>query len=147
MKKTPTGRISKADLKAQLAWAESELQITLEKAQSLSEYIAATRKLCGKKGPTYTQQELPGVTVIPHRRRTKTAVLASQVVEVLRAAGQPMHVRDIVAELGRRGQPVIAKNPTNTVAVALTRRADQFAKVSPNTFDLANKEGTAVETA
>lgn len=147
MKAKPMGRISKTDLKAQLAWAENELRETLDKAQSLSEYIAATRKLCGKKGPASTRQDLPGVAVIPHRRRTKTAVLASQVVEVLRSAGQAMHVRDIVGELGKRGQPVIAKNPTNTVAVALARRSDQFAKVSPNTFDLVNKEGIAAETA
>ena len=58
-----------------------------------------------------------------------------------------MHVKDIVAKLTKNEHAVIAKNPTNTVAVALIRRADQFTKVSPNTFDLAKKEGVAAETA
>ncbi len=144
MKTKPAGKPSKADLKAQLAWAESELKETLEKAQSLREYIAAIGKLRGKKGPAFERQELVGVTVIPHRRRTKGAALAKQVAEILTAAGQPMHVRAIVVKLGESGHPVIAKNPTNTVAVALIRRPDQFTKVSPNTFGLAKKEGTAV---
>ncbi len=147
MKNTPTVKPSKQDLKAQLLWAESELKQTLEKAQSLRDYIMAVRKLCGKKGPAFEQQELPGVAVIPHRRRTKGAALANQVADILRVAGAPLHVKAIVAKLADSGHPVIAKNPTNTVGVALILRADQFVKVSPNTFDLVKKQETAAETA
>lgn len=47
-----------------------------------------------------------------------------------------MHVRDIVAALSNSGNSVLARNPVNTVAVALMRREDMFKKVAPNTFDL-----------
>ena len=146
MRNKQANRLSKTDYKNQLALAESELDELLERAQILREYIAATRKLCGKKGPAFEQQTLPGVMQIP-RRRTKGLVLASQIVEVIKAAGHPMHVRDIVKKLGENGNPVVAKNPTNTVAVAMIRRADQFVKVSPNTFDLVGRELKAADTA
>jgi hypothetical protein len=85
----------------------------------------------------------PAVTVLPLRRRTKTAVLANQVAEVLAAAGRPLHVKEIVDKLQERGQPVTAQNPTAAVAVALSRRKDQFTKTTGNTFDLVKKEGKA----
>jgi hypothetical protein len=146
MSKKNVAAPTKADLKAQILWAENELQHTLARAQSLREYITATRKLAGKKAPEFEQQVLPGIRVIP-RRRTKGAVLAKQVAEVLKSVGAPMHVKDIVERLAQTGNPVIAKNPLNTVAVALIRRADQFTKVGRNIFDLVNKEGKAAETA
>ena len=146
MRAKAAGKPTKADLKAQIAWAEGELTETLAHAQALREYIAATRKLAGKKAPDFEQQVLPGVTVIP-RRRTKGAVLANQITEVLRAAGGAMHVKAIVKKLAENGNPVIAKNPTNTVAVALMRREDMFKKVSPNTFDLVSREQKATEMA
>lgn len=146
MRTKVAGKPTKSDLKAQIAWYERELKETLEHANTLREYIAVSRRLIGKKVPEYEQQELPGVTIIP-RRRTKGAVLAMQVIEVLRAAGHPLHVRDIVKKLAENGNPVIAKNPTNTTAVLLIRRADQFTRVSPNTFDLAKKDGSAAQMA
>lgn len=145
MRTRPPGKPTKSDLRAQIAWAENELTETLAHANSLREYIIATRKLIGRKAPEYEQQELPGVTVIP-RRRTKGAVLAKQVEDILRTAG-PLHVRDIVKRLAENGNPVIAKNPINTTSVLLMRRADQFRRVLPNTFDLVKKEGAAADTA
>lgn len=146
MKTKTAGKPTKSDLKAQIAWYERELKETLEHATVLREYIAVSRRLIGKKPLEYEQQELPGVAVIP-RRRTKGAVLAQQVVDVLQAAGHPLHVKDIVRKLAENGNPVIAQNPKNTTAVLLLRRADQFVKVSPNTFDLASKAHKSAETA
>jgi hypothetical protein len=146
MSTTVSGKPTKSDLKAQIAWYERELRETLDHAKTLQEYIAVARKMIGKKAPEYEQQDLPGVAVIP-RRRTKGAVLAKQVEEVLRAADHPLHVREIVKKLAENGNPVIAQNPANTTAVLLIRRADQFKKVSPNTFDLVNKTHKAEETA
>jgi HB1, ASXL, restriction endonuclease HTH domain len=146
MKTKMTNRLSKSDYKAQLALAESELDELIERAQILGDYVEVLKKLSGKKASTFEQQLLPGVMQIP-RRRTKGLVLASQITEVIKAAGHPMHVRDIVKKLGENGNPVLAKNPTNTVAVAMIRRADQFVKVSPNTFDLVSRELKAADTA
>jgi len=138
--------LSKADLKAQIACAEEELSRILDRAESLREYIAAARKLAGKKAPEYVQQSLPGVTVIP-RRRTKGATLANNVAAILQDVGAPLHVRAIVLRLAEKGNPVIARNPINTVAVALARRTDQFKRTQPNTFDLVKRERQAAETA
>jgi hypothetical protein len=142
MKPKNVAKPTKADLNAQIAWAENDLRETLARAQSLREYITATRKLAGKKAPEFEQQDLPGITVIP-RRRTKGAVLANQVADLLKAAGHSMHVRDIVKKLAEDGHAVIARNPTNSVAVALMRREDIFKKVAPNTFDLVSREKAA----
>ena len=141
MKTRIVGKPTKADLKAQIAWAEEELKETLAHAESLKEYIVATRKLAGKKTQDYEQQAPPGVSVI-RRRRTKGSELANQTAALLVAAGSSMHVRDIVTRLSESGNPVVAKNPINTVAVALARREDVFKKVGPNTFDLVNRVAT-----
>jgi len=130
-------KLTRNDLKADLAKAEQELQELLTRAESLREWITATKKLCGKLSHTNEQNQQP-LTFKP-RRRTKTAVLAAQVSEVLRAVGHPLHVDAIAAELTKRGNPVMAKNPAATVAVALGRRTDQFSRVGPNTFDLVKE--------
>jgi HB1, ASXL, restriction endonuclease HTH domain len=129
-------KLNKAELKLALARAEKELQETVEHAQSLREWIIATKKLCGRKLPTANSAVL---SLIP-RRRTKTAILATQVAAVLEEAGGPLHVKEIVGELIKRGQPVVAQNPIASVGVALSRRADQFVKVAGNTFDLRGRE-------
>lgn len=132
-------KLNKTELKLSLARAEKELQETLEHAQSLREWIIATKKLCGRKLPAANS---PVLSLIP-RRRTKTAVLAAQVAEVLEQSNGPLHVREIVAELTKRGQSVAAQNPVAAVGVALSRRSDQFVKVAGNTFDLRGRESKA----
>jgi hypothetical protein len=144
MMKRTTESLRQKELKETLARAENELKHTLERVQNLRDLIAVTRKLCGK--PPALPETSATVTVI-QRRRTKTAELANQVADVLRTAGHAMHVKDIVAKLEDRGQAVTAQNPKAAVAVALSRRPDQFQKVSGNTFDLAKKEGSAAQTA
>jgi|SRR5208282_643565 len=130
-------RLTKNDLKGDLDKAEKELQELLRRAEYLREWITATKKLCGKL-PNAAENQQP-LAFMP-RRRTKTSVLAAQVVEVLRSAGRPLHVDEIASELEKLGHPVAAKNPAATVAVALSRRTNQFARVAPNTFDLVQKE-------
>jgi HB1, ASXL, restriction endonuclease HTH domain len=137
-------RLTRNDLKADLAKAEQELQELLTRAESLREWITATKKLCGKLSHSNEQNQQP-ITFMS-RRRTKTSVLAAQVSEVLLSTGRPMHVDSIAAELAKRGHPVMAKNPAATVAVALGRRTDQFTRVGPNTFDLA-KETKEIKVA
>jgi hypothetical protein len=131
-------RLKTTELKASLVQAKRELQDLLTRAGRLKEWIAATEKLCGKKGQSHDSDVETGTVV--RFRRTKAVLLAAQVAAVLKDAGKPMHVREIVAELAKRQQPVTARNPVATVAVALGRRAEQFAKTGPNTFDLVEKE-------
>ena len=79
-------------------------------------------------------------------RRTRTTALAQQVREVLLEAGAEMHVDDIVEALKVKGHPVMAQNPKATIAVALSRRPEQFARVKPNTFALV-PEFSAIKNA
>lgn len=136
-------QLKPVELKAQLATAKSELKETLERVQQLRDFITATERLCRRKGTAAPPSASASVTVMPQRRRTKAAALASRVAEILQHAGKPMHVRDIVAELAKRGEPIAAQNPVASVAVALGRRTDQFKKVSGNTFDLVKVEDKA----
>jgi len=132
-------KLTKADLRDDLAKAEQELQELLARADSLNEWITATKKLCGKLTRSPDQQPLAFVP----RRRTKAIELINRVSEVLRDSGKPLHVNAIAAELSKRGYPVVAKNPTATLAVALGRRPEYFTRVGPNTFDLVKKEAKA----
>jgi hypothetical protein len=134
-------KLTNADLKPDLAKAEKELQDLLERAEVLREWITITKKLAGKR-PRGTELQAETVTVFT-RRRTKTAVLAAQVKEVLRSSGRPMHVMYIAQALAKEGHPVTAKNPVATIAVALSRRPEEFTKTGPNTFFLKETEAKA----
>jgi uncharacterized protein YgfB (UPF0149 family) len=58
-------KLKQADLKVQLASAESELQSLLNRAQALRDWITATRKLCGKQ----VQPATPHKNYNPRRKR------------------------------------------------------------------------------
>lgn len=141
-----TDKLKPAELKTQLATAKAELKGTLERVQQLRDFITVTEKLVRRKGSSaLSTPAIPGgnMVVIPHRRRTKTSVLTNSIVEILAQAGKPMHVKDIVAKLADRGESITSQNPEASVAVALSRRVEQFKKVSGNTFDLVNREAKA----
>jgi hypothetical protein len=136
-------KLSRTDLKAQLVTAKAELKETLDRVRWLQEFIAVTEKLVGKRSSSPPQQLTNAVAILPQRRRTKGTVLAEQVKEVLIASNRPLHVKEIIEKLRERGQSVLAENPAAAVAVALTRRRDQFERVSGNTFGLVQKEQKA----
>lgn len=129
-------KLKTTDLKTALASAEKELQEILVRAEQLREWIVVTKKLCAKRGSTGAATD---ATMMAGSRRTKASVLAAHVIEVLNAAGRPLHVEQIIQELSRAGHPVTAKNPKATLAVALGRRPETFLKAGPNTFGVAEK--------
>ena len=124
-------KLKTTDLKDALASAEAERESLRARLEALDEWIEVTRRLCSKPSRHTGTQE------VPNSRRTRTSDLAIHVLEVLKRAGSPMHVNDIVAALAQHGHPVQAKNPAATVAVALGRRPEQFRKAAPNTFGIA----------
>lgn len=128
--------IKKAAFKDVLADAERELQELTVRAERLKEFITATRKLVAKGNVVSSAN---GSTAFPPKRR-RSNVLADHVSEVLRKAARPMHAKEIAAELEKLGQQVAVA----TVAVALIRRPEQFAKVAPNTFELVRHEEVSV---
>jgi hypothetical protein len=132
-------KLKNIDLKDALANAEAELVAVLKRAESLREWINVTKKLCAKNSKASAALDPEPIV----KRRTRTTALAQQVSEVLVEAGAEMHVDDIVEALKAKGHPVMAQNPKATIAVALSRRPDQFTKVKPNTFALVpNASGT-----
>jgi hypothetical protein len=135
-------KLKNTDLKDALVSAEAELISVLKRAETLREWIAVTKKLCAKN--TKTTSETEGVA-IPRLRRTKATGTVKHVVEVLQAAGKPMHVDEIVKKLAENNHASTALNPKATIAVALSRRPDQFRKTAPNTFGLAS--ATPLEVA
>jgi hypothetical protein len=138
-------KLKNIDLKDALANAEAELAALHKRAEQLREWIAVTKKLCAKNSKAsgaITDTE----AVVTRTRRTRTTALAQQVREVLLEAGAEMHVDDIVEALKAKGHPVMAQNPKATIAVALSRRADQFTRVKPNTFALV-PEFSAIKNA
>jgi hypothetical protein len=129
-------KLKNTDLKDALAAAEGELVSLLKRAETLREWIAVTKKLRAKN----TTAGLEGAESSPmvRSRRTKTTGLLQNVMEVLEAAGGPLHVDDIVRKLSENDHPITARNPKAAIAVALSRRPDQFRKTAPNTFGLAS---------
>lgn len=64
--------------------------------------------------------------------------LRSEAEEVLRAAGKPMHVNDILdAVLARKKAVAKGKTPRATLA-SIMLRSDKFKKTGPGIFDLAS---------
>ena len=124
-----TRKLKGIDLKDALASAEDELAYVLKRAEQLREWITVTKKLCAKNTKVSESEGTP----VTRSRRTKTTGL----IQVLQAAGGPMHVDDILKKLTEHGYPVMARNPKATIAVALSRRTDQFRKTAPNTFGMA----------
>jgi hypothetical protein len=125
-------KLKVTDLRETLASAEAELVGLLKRVEALREWIAVTRKLCSKT-PKVSGD---GMVVVPRMRRTKTADLAKQILEVLQEKGAPMHVKEIVIALAEKGHPMTALNQEATVAIALSRRPEQFRRTAPNTFGL-----------
>ncbi len=138
-------KLKNIDLKDALANAEAELAALHKRAEQLREWIAVTKKLCAKNS-TASGAITDTEAVVTRTRRTRTTALAQQVREVLLEAGAEMHVDDIVEALKAKGHPVMAQNPKATIAVALSRRADQFTRVKPNTFALV-PEFSAIKNA
>ncbi len=137
-------KLQKSSLKEVLAKAEHELQDITLRAERLKEFIASTRKLMGKALPGEAIHN-SGASLFPIRRR-RSNVIAEHVAEVLREAGDSLHVQAIVKRLEAKGHRVTAANPLATVAIALKRRPTEFEKVGPNIFALIKKEGEASKT-
>ncbi len=126
-------RVKRAVLEQGIQEAQIELQELMARAERLKEYIAVSKKLLRRSGSMVSEDNVS--PFVPRRR--KTNALAQEITTILVSANRPLHVSEIVSELERRNYKLEAKNPAATVAVALSRRPDEFEKVGPNTFALA----------
>jgi hypothetical protein len=129
-------KLKVADLRETLESAEAELVTLVKRVEMLKEWIVVTKKLCSKNSKMPVGLE--PAAVVTRMRRTRTSDLANQVLEVLQEKGAPMHVKEIVSALADKGHPMSARNPEATLAVALSRRTEQFRRTAPNTFGLSS---------
>jgi hypothetical protein len=132
-------KLKNVDLKDALASAESELASVLKRAETLREWIAVTKKLCAKNSKSAAEGD---GAPIQRFRRTKTTGLVQSISEVLQAAGTPLHVDEILKRLAENNHPITARNPKATIAIALSRRTNEFRKTGPNTFVLLSDKPT-----
>ena len=129
-------KLKVGDLRETLASAEAELDALEKRVEALKEWIAVTRKLCARSPKNAASGDEGSVVPGTRMRRTKTAELVKQIIEVLQERREPMHVKDIVVALAAKGHPMTARNQEATVAIALSRRPEQFRRTAPNTFGL-----------
>lgn len=61
---------------------------------------------------------------------------------LLKAAGTPMHARELYRKLAEGGMRIRAKTPITSIAISL-RRDKRFRKVAPNTFEFVADAGVA----
>ena len=105
----------------------------LKKIESLELFIQSGLALTGQeRQPTSlfpSPQPASGVA-------TPGGAIADHVAEIIKNAGRPLHVKEIVRRL-RTVRSLNGKNPTASIVVAIKRRGNQFRKVKPNTFELA----------
>lgn len=67
------------------------------------------------------------------------APLADRLTAILRAAGRPMHLNEILRVMAQE-RPLKGKAPEKSVWVALNRHKVRFRRTAPNTYDLTEQE-------
>jgi hypothetical protein len=102
----------------------------LSRIRALENFIQSGRVLAGKESET--RPSAAPVTPEPEGEMP----IADQVADILKGAGKPLHLKDIVGRL-RAMRRFSGKDPADSVANAIKRRGRQFKKVGPNTFTLA----------
>ena len=109
---------------------KKEQAAILHRIEALQNFIQSGRVLAGKEFKTRPSAAPPSAAA------ESELPIADQVAEILKAAGKPLHLKDIVERL-RPTRRFSGKDPAASVATAIKRRGRQFNKVRPNTFTLA----------
>jgi hypothetical protein len=132
------------EAESELARLRKEHADPLRKIQALQDFIQSGLALTGQEGRLpQTSVLVPAITGGPIGTMVqKTPAIADQVAGILKGAGKPMHLRDIVRQL-RTIRAMESKNPSVVVRAAIERRGKQFKKTKPNTFKLVEGEGVA----
>ena len=102
----------------------------VRKTEALEHFIQSGRALAGRRRKARVRAATRKAASNSHPR------IADHVAEILKQAGKPLHLKDIVEQLQAK-RTFATKDPTSSVAVAIRRRGRQFKRVKPNTFKLA----------
>jgi hypothetical protein len=107
----------------------------LDKIKALELFIRSGSALVGRAVPLSSVAEgVPGAPPL-----TNGIPIADQVAHILKEAGKPLHIKEIIRRL-RAVRNLTGKNVTANVIVSLKRRGNQFRKTAPNTFALGDQK-------
>ena len=121
----------------------NETRVELDKLRRASELIpnveanlealTRTRSILLEEN---NHKNIDGPVKRPAKRKRSANSIGAVSIEIIKEAGNPLHVKDLVPKLHARGKQVNKA----TVAGALLRLAEEglLRKVYPNTYDLAD---------
>jgi hypothetical protein len=111
----------------------------LKKIEMLQTFIRSGLALTGRE-PSAGQVPLMVAPVLPQlpSLNGQAPPVADQVATILRSAGRPLHMKEIVRQLRNVRNLEAVARPERSVSTAMKRRKGQFKRVAPNTFQLAS---------
>lgn len=81
-------------------------------------------------------RKLSGQATIPEKPRKKRTSNIAMVEAVLKNAGKPLHVGDIIAAVKEKFGHVLDRDSLSSALIKQVRKEKRFVRVAPNTFGL-----------
>jgi len=101
-----------------------EQEIFLEYEKRVAEFkLQLIRKLAGSSSAHEK----------PEHKRTSNIEMAAA---VLKAAGKPLHVSDVIDEVKQRFDVMLDRDSLSSAITKQIKKGKRFVRVAPNTFDL-----------
>lgn len=110
----------------------------LKKIEMLQTFIRSGLALTGSE-PSVQMPLVAGPVIAPVAAHVngQSPAMADQVAAILKSAGRPLHMKEIVRQLRSVRNLESVSRPERSVLTAMKRRKGQFKKIAPNTFQLA----------
>ncbi len=81
-------------------------------------------------------QKLSEGSLIIHEQRSRRTSKMSLVQDVLRKAGKPLHVNEIISAVKNEYNVDLERDSLSSALNKKTRKEERFTRVAPNTFEL-----------
>jgi hypothetical protein len=81
-------------------------------------------------------RKLSGNAALPGRIRTERTSNSSMMEAVLKAAGKPLHVTEIIAAVEKEFGVTLDRDSLSSAIIKQVRKGKRFARTAPNTFGL-----------
>lgn len=81
-------------------------------------------------------RKLSGDTGLPGKTRARRTSILSMTEGVLKAAGRPLHVSEIIAAVEKEFGVTIDRDSLSSAIIKQVRKEKRFVRVGPNTFGL-----------
>jgi DNA-directed RNA polymerase delta subunit len=81
-------------------------------------------------------RKLSGQAAAPEKSRQKRTSNMDMAEAVLKDAGKPLHVKEIIADIEEKFGIVLDRDSLSSAIIKQVRKEKRFVRVAPNTFDL-----------